>query len=92
MGCEAFGDGIIDSSFINVHYCDKSAAALAGHGRDEQPDSTGAYDEGCGTGSNSSAVEGVDCNGQRLEESGGVERDVVWESKKISFWIPDLGV
>jgi len=46
VGCEAFGNGVVDSAFVDVHDGYEGAAGLAGHGCDEEADGASTDDEG----------------------------------------------
>lgn len=68
-GCsESFGEGVGDSSRINIADCDEGATRLARHGGHEEADGTCAYDECGGTWGGRSSVECVDGYGEGFEE------------------------
>lgn len=82
---EAFGECVLDAAFVHVHYGHECAAGLARHGCDEQADGAGADDEGGGAWGGGCSVYAVDCDGEGLEEGGGVEGYVVWESAGLEY-------
>jgi len=77
VGGKAFRDGEVDAALVDVGDGDGRAARLAGHGGGEEADGASADDEGRGARGGLGPVDGVDGDGQRLEEGGGIERDAV---------------
>lgn len=73
MGSETFRDCVLYTSGVDVYDCHKCAARLPRHGCNKETNCPSANDEGGGARGREGAVEGVDGNGKRLEESGRVK-------------------
>ena len=80
VGSEPLGNGVGNAPFVYIHDCDEGAAGLARHGCNEETYCAGADYQGSCAWSRKGAVEGVDGDGEWLEESSRVKGDVVWDS------------
>jgi hypothetical protein len=81
MGCEALGNSILNTTFVNIHDSNDGTARLARHSCHEETDSAGANDKCHGPGRGRSPVYGMDCYGQWFQKRCCIEGNMVWDSE-----------
>lgn len=80
---EAFRDCVFYAPGIDVHDRHEGAARLPRHGGDEEADCPRANNEGGGARGGKGAVDGVDGDGEGLEEGGCIEGDMGRQSSRM---------
>lgn len=77
MGCESTAYGIVDTPSIDIGDCNRCAARLTSHCGSQKANGAGTNNKGSGARLRPGTVHRMDSYRQRLEEGGGLERDVV---------------
>ena len=63
---ESFGDGIVNSTLVNVGNRDCRATGLPGHSCRQKPNSSSAEDQGRRAGNRAGSIDRMDRNGKGL--------------------------
>jgi hypothetical protein len=79
--CEAFGYGVLNAAFVQVHDGHDGTTGLPCHGCNEETDSAGSDYQGSGTRCRCSTVQRMDCYREWFQKCGCVEGDMVWDSE-----------